>query len=419
MHEFNIVLTQLKESSNAALSALWRNKVRTLLSTLGISIGIFCIIAVLSVVQSFQVSLEESVESLGKDVVFIEKWPWEFSGPYRWWKYMNRPNPTLSELRTVQQRSEMADAGMLTIALSNRTLKYETNTASGIEVQGVTFDFYQVRNFDLQKGRYFTESEVDKGENVVLLGSNLAETLFPNIGATDRILKITGNPFRVIGIFKKEGESLIGNSLDNVAVIPVQSAAKYIRINSDFVNSRIHMKAKPMAGVDLLQEELNGIMRAQRKLRPGEEADFALNKTTLISKPIKETFETVNVAGWVIGLFAMLVGGFGIANIMFVSVKERTNEIGIQKSLGAKNYFILIEFLVEAVILCLFGCFIGLMLVLGIIAILNSSFDFRFFLSFGNIMTGILTSIFLGILAGIIPALMASRLNPVDAIRSK
>ncbi len=419
MNKSKIVFIQIKESIIAAIDALRLNKVRALLSTLGITIGIFCIIAVLSVVESFQISLEKSVESLGKDVVFVEKWPWSFSSDYKWWKYMNRPNTTLNELKNINEKTTLSDAQMLTINLGNRTIKSNENSASGIDVIGVTHDYYLVRSFDINKGRYFTENETGNAVNVCLIGNTLSETFFPNVYPIEREIKISGRGFKIVGVFKKEGESMIGNSLDNVVIIPVQTAAKYVRVNSDYADSRIHVKARDGVAIETLQEEINGIMRSQRKLRPGEVENFALNKTTLISEPIKDTFKTVNIAGWIIGVFAMLVGGFGIANIMFVSVKERTNQIGIQKSLGAKNYFILIEFLVEAIILCIIGCVFGLLLVWMLIWILSSSFDFQFFLSAKNIFTGIVVSVVLGVVAGIIPAWQASTLNPVDAIRSK
>lgn len=419
MNKSKIVFIQIKESIIAAIDALRLNKVRALLSTLGITIGIFCIIAVLSVVESFQISLEKSIESLGKDVVFVEKWPWSFSSDYKWWKYMNRPNTTLNELKNINEKTSLSDAQMLTINLSNRTIKSNENSASGIDVIGVTHDYYLVRSFDINKGRYFTENETGNAVNVCLIGNTLSETFFPNVYPIEREIKISGRGFKIVGVFKKEGESMIGNSLDNVVIIPVQTAAEYVRVNSDYADSRIHVKARDGVAIETLQEEINGIMRSQRKLRPGEVENFALNKTTLISEPIKDTFKTVNIAGWIIGVFAMLVGGFGIANIMFVSVKERTNQIGIQKSLGAKNYFILIEFLVEAIILCIIGCVFGLLLVWMLIWILSSSFDFQFFLSAKNIFTGIVVSVVLGVVAGIIPAWQASTLNPVDAIRSK
>lgn len=418
MKNFQIVFTQIKESAIAAFYTMYLNKVRTLLSTLGITIGIFCIIAVLAVVESFETSLHQSVESLGNDVIFVEKWPWTFGPGYKWWKYMNRPNASLDEMKTISQKASLADAEMLTIDIGTKTLKNGSNSATGIDVQGVTHDYYLVRNFNIVNGRYFTENESDNGNNVCLIGYNLAESLFPNINAIDKTVKISGINFTIIGIFEKEGESLIGNSLDNVTIIPVNATARFVRINSDMANSKIHVKAG-QAGLAALEQEVYGIMRNKRKLKPGQEENFALNKTTLITQQLDQTFATVNIAGWIIGIFAMLVGGFGIANIMFVSVKERTNQIGIQKSLGAKNYFILIEFLIEAIILCLLGCAMGLLLVWGIIAILGSAFDFVFYLSFKNIVIGVCTSILIGVISGFLPALSASRLNPVDAIRSK
>jgi putative ABC transport system permease protein len=291
-------------------------------------------------------------------------------------------------MKTIGQKSELAEAQMLTISINGKTLKAGNNSASGIDIQGVTHDYYLVRNFNLIEGRYFTENESVNGNLCCIIGYNLSQTLFPTISPINKSIKVSGIKFNVIGVFAKEGESLIGNSLDNVTLIPVNAAAKYVRINSDDASSKIHVKANEM-GVSALEQEVNGIMRSKRKLKPGQEENFALNKTTLITQQLDQTFAVVNMAGWIIGLFAMLVGGFGIANIMFVSVKERTNQIGIQKSLGAKNYFILIEFLTEAVILCLLGCAFGLLLVWLIINGLGSAFDYVFYLSFKNIFVGV------------------------------
>jgi putative ABC transport system permease protein len=414
-----IVLQQVVESAVFAMHALRSNRVRTFLSTLGITIGIFCIIMVLTIVESLERNLHESVESLGKDVTFIQKWPWSFTSDYKWWKYMNRPNPTLSELKRIEAESEYSQAQALTIDVPTRTLKYGSNTAEQVGGMAVSHNYKDVRSFEIMGGRYFTDNESANGANVVLIGAGIAENLFPNLNPVDRELSLSGNKFRVVGVFKKEGESIIGNSLDNVFIIPVRAATKYIRINSKHVNSTLLVKAKNNVPVNMMEEELRGIMRSAHKLRPGQEEDFALNKTTLISEPLKETFKIVSFAGWIIGGFAMLVGGFGIANIMFVSVKERTGQIGIQKSLGAKNYFILIEFLVEAIILCLVGGAIGILFVWGITEVVKATMDINVFLSAGNILTGLFVSIFIGLLSGFIPAFSASRLDPVEAIRAK
>ncbi|MFN4082248.1 MAG: ABC transporter permease [Bacteroidia bacterium] len=412
-------LTQITESIKSALSSLQNNKLRSFLSTLGITIGIFSIIMVLSIVNSLQKNLENSVNSLGKDVAFVDKWPWEFGSDYKWWKYMNRPNPTISELKKIEERSVLAKASALTVDINRKTLKFLNRIAENASGVGVTYQYNQIRELNFGFGRYFTEDEAAKGDFVVILGYNIAENLFQALNPIDRFVMISGNKFKVIGVLAKEGESLINNSLDNSFLIPAKTAGMFLRLNNQFVNARIQVKAKDNVSINMLSNELTGIMRSIRKLGPAEEADFSINKTTLLIKPLKSLFSVVNMAGWVIGGFAMLVGGFGIANIMFVSVKERTQQIGIQKSLGAKNYFILIEFLTEAVLLCLVGGIIGICMVYGITVAVKNALEVNLFLSNHNIIIGILVSVIIGIISGFIPAYTAANLNPVDAIRSK
>jgi putative ABC transport system permease protein len=420
MKQFFIILNQILESGAFALEALRANRIRTFLSTLGITIGIFCIIMVLSIVDSLEKNLQESVESLGKDVAFVEKWPWEFGPDYKWWKYMNRPNPNLSELKKISEQTTLSSAAALTIDLPTFTVKSGNRSAENVKGVAASFNYSAIRALDFTYGRFFTESESNNGDPVAIIGWAMYENLFPGgIYPIDKLVKINGRQFRVCGVVKKEGESLISNSMDNVFVIPVKAANSYIRVNSNMTNSRIHVKAKPGIPVDMLEDELKGVMRSIRKLRPMEEADFAVNKTTMLSEPLKQLFSVVSIAGWVIGGFAMLVGGFGIANIMFVSVKERTQQIGIQKSLGAKNYFILIEFLVESVLLCIVGGTIGLLLVYLLALGVKEFFDLNLFLSYSNIILGLMVSVAIGIISGFIPAWSAAKLDPVEAIRAK
>lgn len=414
-----VIIDQILKSISFAFEALRNNKVRTFLSTLGITIGIFCIIMVLTMVDSLQKNVESSVESLGKDVVFIDKWPWDFSGDYKWWKYMNRPNPKISELRNVKEKVTLSDASAMVVTLGGSTVKYGSNSAEGVNILGVSYEYDKVRNFDFYAGRYFTDGESKNGAMVSIIGYSIASSLFPNLNPLDKEVILKGRKFRIIGVTQKEGESLLGNSLDNNMIIPVQTVANYVRINSDRANAQIQVKAKSGIPLEMMEDEVRGVMRSERKLNPGQEQNFALNKTTLISEPLKAVFSVITFAGWIIGGFAMLVGGFGIANIMFVSVKERTNQIGIQKALGAKNYFILIEFLVEAIILCLVGGAVGIAMVWGISYIVTSSISFNISLSLTNILTGITVSVVIGIISGFIPAYTASQLDPVTAIRSK
>jgi len=406
------------ESAVFAFQALAANKVRTLLSTLGITIGIFSIILVLSIVDSLERNVKKSIESLGKDAVIVDKWPWDFSGEYKWWKFVNRPNPTLTELKQIEENSTLAQASCYVLSMGGLTVENGSNNATGVSVNGITFDYYQVKNFNIAQGRYFTENEVNNGSSAVIIGDKLAENLFPNGIAVDKTIVVKKNKYRVVGVIEKQGESIFGSQFDNLVLVPINCLAQHVRLNSNRNQTTIEVKAKAGISPDMLEEELRGIMRSARKLKPGQEANFALNKTSLFDEPIKQTFKIVSIAGWIIGGLAMLVGAFGIANIMFVSVKERTNQIGIKKSLGAKNYFILIEFLVEAVVLCLAGGLVGLMVV-GAIVLVAQQFGFEIVLSLSNILTGVSTSAGVGILAGLIPALSASRLDPVVAIRAK
>jgi putative ABC transport system permease protein len=416
---YSVVINQVFESSSFAIEALRTNKLRTMLSTLGITIGIFCIIMVLTMVDSLERNVQSSVESLGKDVIFVDKWPWTFGPDYKWWKYMNRPNPKLDELETISEKSSLSDASALVVTVNGATVKFESNSASSVNVLGVSHDYDKIRSFNLDDGRYFTENESRNGLPVAVLGFVIAESLFPNTSAIDKSVSIKGRKYRVIGVATKEGESMLGNSMDNIVLLPVQNVAQFVRINSDRTNAQLQVKAKEGIALQQMEEELNGIMRSARKLKPGEEEDFALNKTTLIAEPLKQVFSVITFAGWIIGGFSMLVGGFGIANIMFVSVKERTNQIGIQKSLGAKNYFILIEFLVEAIILCLLGGVIGILLVWLLTLAVSGAVDFEIALRTGNIITGIMVSLIIGLISGFIPAYSASKLDPVVAIRAK
>lgn len=413
-----ILVNQLGESASFAIEAIRGNKVRTFLSTLGITIGIFSIITVLALVDSIERSVRQSIDSLGKDAIIIDKWSWDFTGDYKWWKYAGRPNPSLSELNAIREKSVFADAACYVASL-NVNVEYKSSSASGVTMQAVTHEYYRVKNFNLERGRFFSENEARNGTPVAVVGHELARNLFGTADPTGKEILVKKFRYKVIGIIEKQGESLFGNMFDNLVIVPLQCAAQHIRLNSNRNQATIEVKAREEAGPDMLEEELRGIMRAQRKLRPGQEANFALNKTSLFDEPVKQMTRVVTIAGWIIGGLAMLVGAFGIANIMFVSVKERTNQIGIKKSLGAKKVFILVEFLVEAIVLCLAGGIFGLMLVGGLTQLVHLVFGLQVALSPGNIITGLLTSLMAGILAGVVPAMAAARMDPVAAIRAK
>jgi putative ABC transport system permease protein len=408
-----------RESFIFAFDALRQNRMRTFLSLLGITIGIFTIITVFAAVDTFRGNLQSSVDKLGSKTIYIQKWPWIFGGDFPWWKYMQRPQPSLRDFEALKERVTTADGICYQVSLSNRTLKYKSNSVEGAQIKGASQDYNKIYSFDLSEGRYFTDNESISGSPVCLIGAEIAEGLFPNQTAVGKDIKVLGRKVQVIGVFAKEGEDLLGVSSDKSLLITLNFARNLVDIGSDRYGPQITVRGKDQYTLEDMESELRGLMRSIRRINPVKEDDFALNKTTLLTAQLDIMFKVVDIAGWIIGGFSILVGGFGIANIMFVSVKERTNIIGIQKSLGAKNYFILMQFLFEAIVLCLIGGLIGLGFVYLGTLIATYGFDVKIILDKGNIILGISISVIIGVVSGFWPAFSASRLDPVEAIRSK
>jgi putative ABC transport system permease protein len=413
-----IVTKILKESFLFAYNSVIVNKLRTFLSLLGITIGIFAIISVFTIVDSLEKNIRESIESLGNNVIYVQKWPWAMGGDYAWWKYMRRPVPNLNDFEEIKRRSIGAEAVAFTLS-SGVNVKYGNNFASNTGMWAVSEDFEKIRSFDIEEGRYLTSYEISAGRSVVVIGNEIATQLFPGTDPVGKTIQIQNRKNTVIGVFKKEGKDNIGGgSLDNFVILPVNTVRAVIDIRSDRLNPMVMVKAKPNVTTDELIDELTGILRSVRRLKPAAEDNFALNQVSLISKGLDSIFVVINLAGWVIGGFSILVGGFGIANIMFVSVKERTNIIGIQKALGAKNYFILLQFLFESVLLALLGGILGLLLIFIGTTLISYTTEFNITLTMGNIMVGLFVSGIIGVISGFAPAHSASRLNPVEAINS-
>ncbi|OMP31669.1 ABC transporter permease [Mangrovimonas sp. DI 80] len=412
-----LYLRLLKESFGFALNALRNNKLRTALSLLGVTIGIFSIIAILAAVDSLDQKIQEDLSGLDKNTMYITKFSFGPTDVPRWQRE-RYPQTGYDDYEFIRRNVPEIAACAFVIFGGNETIRYEGETVSGVNITPVTNEIYDIENLTLDKGRFYTESESVTGSPVIVLGYNLAESLFGTINPIGKQIRAYGRKLTVIGVLKKFGNNF-GDSPDEKAWVPVNFVRRFQTGGVDGVPGAVIVK--PEKGIDLgaFEQVLKQKFRNYRGLKADQPDDFFVNKLSGMTNMIDNILGTMNVMGWIISGFSLLVGGFGIANIMFVSVKERTHLIGIQKSLGAKNRFILLQFLFEAVILAVFGGLVGLVLV-WITSIIASQFtgDFKFILSIPNMMLGFSLSTAIGLISGVIPAISASKLNPVEAIRT-
>jgi putative ABC transport system permease protein len=416
-------LLQIFESFRFAAKALKSNLLRTILSLLGVTIGIFSIVGVLTFVDSLEKNIKDSLNFLGSGVIYFQKWPFVPEGgeEYKWWEYWRRPNPSYAEYKFLEANLKNASSIAIFSDRGNMVVKHASSSIGQVQLIGGSENYDQLFEINVEVGRYLTNDEIEAGRNVAVLGFEVSKALFPNEDPIGKDVKVKNLKYRVVGVIKREGQSFLGRTTNDFnVIIPYQSFRKLYQTGTGRWNeleSAIGIKGKPEdIGLVELESELRGFLRVKRGLKPVEKDSFALNRPEAIMNMLSGIFDILSLAGWIIGGFSILVGGFGIANIMFVSVKERTSIIGLQKSLGAKNYFILFQFLFEAIFLSLIGGLGGLFFVYLITLIPMGSLEVL--LTINNIALGLGVSSAIGLVAGIVPAALAARLDPVIAIRA-
>jgi len=416
MYHKHIIITSIIQ----AFQELRANKLRTFLSLLGISIGIFCIIAVLTVVDSLKNNIQKEMSTLGSNVLYVNRWPWmDEGGAYKWWDYWRRPSMSQTELKALEHHINGVELISLCLPLNNLTIKHQSAEAEGVSVYAVTNNFEKLQNIELSVGRYLSPSELDGGVSTIVIGQQVYQNLFSgNIDPIGKSIIIKGRRFIIVGLMKKVGQNMAGFDFDNGLILPYQSIVGLFEVNSLSYDPFLMIKAATGKDLVELKDELIGVLRRVRKVRPSLPNDFAVNQLSQVTERLDMLFGQINKIGWVIAGFSLIVGGFGIANIMFVTVRERSKIIGLKKAIGARSSSILLEFLIESITLSIAGGIVGVLLVLILGTIVTSFADFPIVLTLNNFILGIVISAFVGVLSGFIPARAASKLNPVVAIRS-
>ena len=408
---------EVVESFRIALGIIRAHKMRSALTALGVIIGIIAVTLMGSAIGGIEIGFERSLSVIGDDILYVEKWPWHHVDD--WWNYRNRRRMDVHYAEDLKRIIRDTPNSQLVTAVPTmntvRNVKFADNEVKGVFTQGTTDEFLVTSTSSFKEGRFFNDAESRGGRNVVVLGYDVAEALFPNQDALDKTVLISGAPFRVIGVYAKQGTFLGLFSFDTYAVVPLTAFMKNF---SSRLDTSIRVKMRDKNQMEAARGQLTGAMRRVRGLQPEEKDDFSVNEQGALRETIGPIKAGIASAGLFVTGLALFVGAIGIMNITYVSVKERTREIGTRKAVGAKRRTILLQFLTEAVCICLVGGMIGLALswlLVTAIAAAAPSFPMRF--SLGLVITGLIVSTLTGVFSGFAPALSASRLDPIEALR--
>ena len=410
---------ELIESLKFAVKSLKSNLLRTLLSLLGVSIGIFSIVAIYSAIDALNDMVMSSMNKFGQNTLYITRFSFMGQSNVPHWKRKNFPFPTIDEYKFLHKNLSRNDVKAVTFRIfmpASKLMVPGGESVSGAELIADGAEFPNIQELDFEQGRFFNKAEEERAAPVIILGADLKQALFDNQNALGKTVRLYGKKLKVIGVLKKEGEG-IGPGNDGRAFISSSFARTIVSPHKSF--TAIIVAPQPTVDVKKLTDQITILLRQKRKLKPDEINTFFVNNINTVKDQVEKLTKVLRLGGGFLALFSLLIGAFGIANIMFVSVRERTNQIGIQKALGAKNSFILWQFLFESMFLSLIGGLFGILLVWGgteLISLLSDSVHIR--LTVQNVILGLFISSVIGIIAGLWPAWKAARLNPVEAIRT-